>query len=86
MLSGAVPLLYIGMQAWVEFMQTVPELTMSSELPLALLDGLTRAYLLCNLIPPAVTTHSSPTVATSPWTLLITSLARFPPCPILISD
>ncbi|EKM56038.1 uncharacterized protein PHACADRAFT_257064 [Phanerochaete carnosa HHB-10118-sp] len=74
MLSGAIPILYVVTQGWVEFMQNVPELSMSSELPLALLDGLTRAYLLCNLIPPAVVSHSSPTIANSPWTLLLTSL------------
>ena len=76
MLSGAVPILYVVMQAWVEFMKTVPELSMSSELPLAALDGLSRAYLLCNLIPPAVLLHSVSTISTSPWTLLMTSFVR----------
>ena len=91
MLSGGFPILYIVTQGWVEFMQNVPELSLSSELPLALLDGLSRAYLLCNLIPPAVVTHSSPVVANSPWTLLLASLVSisYPstsvpcsPCPI----
>jgi len=74
MVSGAFPILYVATQGWVEFMREVPQMSMSSELPLALLDGLTRAYLLCNLIPPAVVTHSSSTIANSPWTLLLTSL------------
>lgn len=74
MVHGGVPMLYVLMQGWVEFMQNVPEMSMSSELPLALLDGLTRAYLLCNLIPPAVVDHASPTISQSPWTLLLTSL------------
>ena len=76
MLSGAVPIFYVLMQGWVEIMKTVPELSMSSELPLALLDGLTRAYLLCNLVPPAVVAHSSAAIANSPWALLMTSLVR----------
>lgn len=76
MVSGVIPLIYIGMQAVIEFLAEVQPLTLSSELPLALIDGLTRAYLLCNLIPPAVLTHSSNAVAQSPWTLLLTALVR----------
>ena len=68
--------MYIATQGWVEFFGTVPPLSLSSELPLSLFDGLSRAYLLCNLIPPAVLTHSSPTISASPWTLLLTSLVR----------
>ena len=64
------------MQALVEYINVVPALAMNSELPLSLFDGLSRAYLLCNLIPPAVLTHSSTAISNSPWTLLITSLVR----------
>lgn len=78
MVSGVIPLLYIGMQAVVESMQAVQPLTLNSELPLAFMDGLSRAYLLCNLIPPAVLTSSSTTISTSPWTLLLTALVRGP--------
>jgi hypothetical protein len=74
MVSGVVPALYATIQAFIELLPVVPAASLALELPLSLLDGFTRAYLLCDLIPPAVTTHASPIVATSPWTLLITSL------------
>ncbi|TCD70606.1 hypothetical protein EIP91_002636 [Steccherinum ochraceum] len=73
MVSGVVPALYAAGQAIVEHLPAVPVPQLTNELPLALLDGLTRAYLLCNLIPPVVVKHASETIATSPWTLLITS-------------
>ncbi|KAF7978731.1 hypothetical protein HWV62_45029 [Athelia sp. TMB] len=74
MVSGVVPALYASVQALVEILPTVPAPSLGLELPLAVLDGFTRAYLLCNLIPPAITTHTSPVLAASPWTLLLTSL------------
>ncbi|KAH6919131.1 hypothetical protein BKA70DRAFT_1381695 [Coprinopsis sp. MPI-PUGE-AT-0042] len=74
MLSGVVPMLYAVAQAIVDFVPSVPEMGPETEFPLSLFDGLSRAYLLCNLIPPAVTTNASPLIASSPWTLLMTSL------------
>lgn len=74
MLSGVVPLLYILMQALVERIPSVPDMSLNTELPLSLIDGLSRAYLLCNLVPPAVLANSSATIATSPWTLLVSAL------------
>ncbi|KAK2460672.1 hypothetical protein APHAL10511_007142 [Amanita phalloides] len=74
MVSPAIPILYTLMQAVVEFLPVVPTPSATNELPLALLDGITRAYLLCNLIPPPVTNNSSGLLAQSPWTLLLTSL------------
>ncbi|KAF8162832.1 hypothetical protein B0H34DRAFT_693097 [Crassisporium funariophilum] len=74
MLSGVVPGLYAAVQALVEYLPNVPMPSAETELPLAIVDGFTRAYLLCNLIPPAVTTNASPLIAASPWTLLVTSL------------
>ncbi|KAF9484952.1 hypothetical protein BDN70DRAFT_910458 [Pholiota conissans] len=74
MLSGVVPGLYTAIQALVEYLPSVPAPSVETELPLALLDGFTRAYLLCNLIPPAVTTNASQAIASSPWTLLVSSL------------
>lgn len=76
MRSGVVPALYASIQGLVELLPVVPAPSFALEFPLSLLDGFSRAYLLCNLIPPAVTAHTSPIVATSPWTLLITSLVR----------
>ncbi|KAJ6618845.1 hypothetical protein B0H10DRAFT_2028198 [Mycena sp. CBHHK59/15] len=74
MISGVVPIFYAGVQAIVEALPTVPAMSMSTELPLSVVDGFTRAFLLCNLIPPAVTANSSAAIAASPWTLLLTSL------------
>jgi hypothetical protein len=74
--SGAVPMLYIVAQAIVEYFPSVPTLRGEMELPLSVLDGFTRAYLLCNLIPPVVVQHQSPIIASSPWALLLTSLVR----------
>ena len=74
MLSGVVPGLYATIQAIVDFLPTIPAPSAELELPLSIVDGFTRAYLLCNLIPPAVTANASPLISSSPWTLLVTSL------------
>ncbi|KAL0572155.1 hypothetical protein V5O48_009802 [Marasmius crinis-equi] len=75
MVSGFVPTLYTVIQGIVDLFPSVPEPSLNLELPLALFDGFSRTYLLCNLIPPAVTKNADPLLATSPWTLLVTSLA-----------
>ncbi|KIM49542.1 hypothetical protein M413DRAFT_438727 [Hebeloma cylindrosporum] len=74
MISGVVPGLYAAIQAIVDFLPAVPAPSAELELPLSIIDGFTRAYLLCNLIPPAVTANASPLISSSPWTLLVTSL------------
>ena len=74
MVSATFPLLYAISQAIVEFSPSVPLPSAANELPLALFDGISRAYLLCNLIPPPVTGNMSQSLAHSPWTLLLTSL------------
>ncbi|KAI8999093.1 hypothetical protein BD414DRAFT_527106 [Trametes punicea] len=74
MLSGVVPAFYTVVQAAVDKLPSVPIPSYENEVPLAALDALTRAYLLCNLIPPMVTAHASPAINSNPWTLLITSL------------
>jgi len=74
MLSGVIPGLYAAIQAIVDYLPAVPAPSAELELPLSIVDGFTRAYLLCNLIPPAVTANASPLISSSPWTLLVTSL------------
>ncbi|GLB35505.1 hypothetical protein LshimejAT787_0210700 [Lyophyllum shimeji] len=74
MLSGTFPALYAAVQGLIDALPGVPDITAELELPLSIVDGFTRAYLLCNLIPPSVTTHASPAIANSPWTLLVASL------------
>jgi hypothetical protein len=75
MLSAISPGLYIAAQAVVEYIPVLPSMSLNTELPLSLVDGFTRAMLLCSLIPPAVVTHASPVISSSPWTLLLSSFA-----------
>ena len=77
MLSGIYPSLYAAVQAVVDALPAVPIPSVEIELPLSLIDGFTRAYLLCNLVPPPVTTNTSTMISSSPWTLLITSLVSY---------
>lgn len=72
--SPVVPALYAGLQTLVDRSPWVPAMSFKTEFPLSFFDGLTRAFLLCQLIPPVVTTHSSPVLANSPWTLVLASL------------
>ncbi|KAF8894763.1 hypothetical protein BD779DRAFT_1502799 [Infundibulicybe gibba] len=74
MLSGVVPALYATVQAVVDILPSVPDPSPQLEIPLAIVDGFTRTYLVCSLIPPSVTANASPSIASSPWTLLLTSL------------
>ena len=78
--AGTIPLLYAAGQFLVEQLPSVPIPSAELELPLAIVDGFTRAYLLCSLIPPAVTMHALPAINSSPWTLLLTSLV----CPLAL--
>ena len=71
--SPGVPLLFLSTSALVDALSTVPELSLFTELPLSLLDALTRAILLCNFVPVLITTHTSLTVSTSPYMLLLTA-------------
>ncbi|KAF9265825.1 hypothetical protein L218DRAFT_986023 [Marasmius fiardii PR-910] len=73
MVSGLVPALYTAIQALVDALPAVPNPSLNLELPLSLFDGFSRAYLVCNLIPPVVTTNQNPILASSPWALLMAS-------------
>ncbi|KAG1778437.1 hypothetical protein EV702DRAFT_1196426 [Suillus placidus] len=72
-LSGVSPCVYIAAQAIVEYIPVIPSMSLSTELPLSIVDGFTRALLLCSFIPKPVITHASPDIASSPWTLLLSS-------------
>jgi hypothetical protein len=54
MLSGVSPGVYIAAQAIIEFIPVIPSMSLSTELPLSIVDGFTRALLLCSLIPKSV--------------------------------
>jgi len=71
--SGVYPSLYLTASALVDSLPNVPEQSLFTELPLSFFDGLTRALLFCNFIPPMITSHSSVAVSTSPYSLLLTS-------------
>ncbi|KAF8274244.1 hypothetical protein EI94DRAFT_1892846 [Lactarius quietus] len=84
-LSGGFPLLFLGIGALVDSLPTVPELSLFTELPLAILDGFTRATFLCNFVPPMITTHVSPAVANSPYTLLLTAFVAANAGPFIVN-
>jgi hypothetical protein len=76
LLTSTVTLVYLGTGALVDSLPAVPELSLFTELPLSLLDGLTRALLLCDFVPPMITTHTSRAVSTSPYTMLLSAFVR----------
>ena len=78
LISPAYPLLYLGTQYFVDSLPWIPTIMFEIEAPLSFLDALTRSYLLINLIPPAVLTHTNSAVSNSPWCLLLVSLVGLP--------
>lgn len=76
MVSGVFPALYAAVQGFVDALPWVPAMSLKTELPLSIVDGFTRAFLLCSAIPVAITTNASPTISSSPWTLLVSSFVR----------
>ena len=66
--------LYTGLTLLAESIPSVPTMSFKTEFPLSLFDGMTRAFLVCTLIPPVVLNHPQPVIASSPWTLILTSL------------
>ena len=76
--SPVVPMLYTLFTLMVDAIPAafVPDLSFKTEFPLSFLDGLTRSYLLCSLIPPLVVTHINEAISQSPWTLCLSSLVR----------
>ncbi|TDL20151.1 hypothetical protein BD410DRAFT_791234 [Rickenella mellea] len=72
--SPVVPGLYTFLTYVVESLPSIPPMSLKTELPLSILDGFSRSYLLCDLIPPVVTTLKTRDLADSPWTMLISAL------------
>ncbi|KAI0303530.1 hypothetical protein B0F90DRAFT_1809705 [Multifurca ochricompacta] len=83
--SGGYPLLFLSASALIDTIPAVPELSLFTELPLSGVDALTRAVLLCNFIPSMITTHTSPTVSTSPYTLLLTAFIAANAGPLFVN-
>jgi len=74
LVSGVYPITYTMIQTGIEWIPSVPGLSLQLELPLSLLDALSRTLLLVDAIPSMVLKSPYPQVAGSPWALLITSL------------
>lgn len=72
--SPVVPGLYAALTVLVERLPWLPKMSIRTEFPLSFMDGMTRAFLLCQLIPPTVISHMMPAISDSPWTLLLSSL------------
>ncbi|KIY48277.1 hypothetical protein FISHEDRAFT_73841 [Fistulina hepatica ATCC 64428] len=73
MLNGVGVTLYTVAQIVVDALPFLPAPSFETELPLSFVDGITRAYLLCDLIPPVVVANTSEPIASSAWTLLLSS-------------
>ncbi|KAH9483609.1 hypothetical protein JR316_0003079 [Psilocybe cubensis] len=64
MISGIVPALYTAIQAIVDNLPYVPEISAELEVPLSLLDGFTRAY----LFPVSLSVQTPPELKAYGWT------------------
>lgn len=76
LVSGMYPIMYALIQTGIEWIPSVPGLSLQLELPLSFLDALSRTMLLVDAIPSMVLNSPYPQIAGSPWALLITSLVR----------
>ena len=76
LVSGVYPVTYALIQTGIEWIPSVPDLSLQLELPLSFLDALSRTMLLVHAIPTMVLDSPYPQIADSPWALLMTSLVR----------
>ncbi|KAF9793037.1 hypothetical protein BJ322DRAFT_1032670 [Thelephora terrestris] len=74
LVSGVYPITYILIQTGIEWIPSVPDLSLQLELPFSFLDALSRTLLLVHAIPSMVLNSPHPQIASSPWALLVTSL------------
>ena len=81
LVSGVYPITYGLIQTAIEWIPTVPDLSLQLELPLSFVDALSRTLLLVHAIPGMVLDSPYPQIANSPWALLVTSLVRPPSIP-----
>ena len=76
LVSGVYPITYLLVQTGIEWIPSVPELSLQLELPLSFLDALSRTLLLVHAIPDMVLNSPYPQIAGSPWAMLVASLVR----------
>lgn len=81
LVSGVYPVMYALLQAGIEWIPSVPEMSLQLELPFSFVDALSRTLLLVHAIPSMVLNSPYPQIADSPWALLVTSLVRPPSAP-----
>jgi hypothetical protein len=67
------PLLLAVTQVIISMLPMVPSMSIYTELPLSFLDALTRAFHLTTGNSGFIVQHASPSIASSPWVLLIVS-------------
>ena len=71
--SSTSSLTFLGAQALVDLLPTLPSPSLHTEVPLTIVHALFRTTLLCNVIPRIVAGHASPDVAASSHTLLLSA-------------
>lgn len=76
LVSGVYPVTHALIQTGIEWIPSVPELSLQLELPLSFLDALSRTLLLVHTVPTMVLNSPYPQIVGSPWALLVTSLVR----------
>ncbi|KAH9999095.1 hypothetical protein BJV77DRAFT_1058619 [Russula vinacea] len=68
--SSTSSLTFLGAQALVDLLPTLPSPSLQTEVPLTIVHAFFRSILLCNIVPRVVAGHASPAVASSSYTLL----------------
>ncbi|KAI0261064.1 hypothetical protein BC834DRAFT_845812 [Gloeopeniophorella convolvens] len=68
-----IPLLFVGVDALVDLLPASPTVPVHGIAPVRARCA-DACLLLCNFVPPMVTSHASPAISTSPYTLLLTAL------------
>ena len=78
MISPTITLLFIWSHTVANALPEalVPNIDIQTELPLSLLDAMTRSMLVCDGVVSLIKNNPNPLLRTSPMALLITSIVR----------
>src|SRR5258708_23363397 len=79
MLSPTIPLLFVASHTFAHLTPSylIPNISLLTELPLAILDAATRSIVVCDDAPPLVKHNPHQPEQDSPLPLLVTSTVRF---------